>query len=249
MVRAHFALDLARPRARPGAVVLGLLVSGLILLAVAGWRTAHRVGVLEQVQGQLEVARTPAPSTRTPHGAPAAQRSQALRSEAATLRGVPDPRRLDQELARVASELHRPWLPLLAALEQQAMPRVRLQQISVDAGFSRLQLQVEARDLAAVLHYVKSFDAAAAPLGAARLLSHEWVAPAGAGSEGSAVGEGNPSSGAAAQTDRRHLVARISVPLTGTAPARPAHDASSEPAPALPPAGARRAVLAHEGGS
>ncbi|WP_457338009.1 hypothetical protein, partial [Rhizobacter sp. P5_C2] len=85
-------------------------------------------------------------------------------------------RRLQADAARVSADLHRPWLPLLDALEASASPRVNVQQLSVDGGFAKLQLQVDAPGLPELLQYVQSLDRAGAPLHGAQLLGHEWVA-------------------------------------------------------------------------
>ena len=58
------------------------------------------------------------------------------------------------------------------------MPRVELRQLSVDPGFTKLQLRVDAAALPDVLRYVAALDRAGAPLRDAQLLGHEWQAEA-----------------------------------------------------------------------
>jgi hypothetical protein len=69
---------------------------------------------------------------------------------------------------------------MLDALEASTVPRVELQQLSVDPAFTKLQLRVEAGALADVLRYVAALDQAGAPLHGAQLLGHEWQTAAGA---------------------------------------------------------------------
>ena len=89
-------------------------------------------------------------------------------------------RRVQADLAHLSGDLSRPWFPMLDALEARAVQKVNLQQLSVDAGFTKLQLRVDAPDLPEVLQYVHALDTAGAPLQGAQLLGHEWQTAAGA---------------------------------------------------------------------
>jgi hypothetical protein len=165
MATEHYAIDLAAPRrlrATPwGAALLlvGLLVSVWTGLTLHSQQT--RQAEAEATLARLEAA--------------LADRG-AARHAAATRVPTAMQQRAQAELSRLAGDLFRPWFPMLDALETSAVPKVSLQQLSVDAGFTKLQLRVDAADLPEVLQYVHALDTAGAPLQAAALLGHEWQA-------------------------------------------------------------------------
>lgn len=184
MSAPHFALDFARPR--PAAAVWGWLLllvgaigaswqGGRLLDALA--RRGEQAATLHRLQDAL------------------AQHQATARSRAPV---APDARAA-AELARLAAELHRPWWPLLDGVEQATRPPVQLMQLGVDAGFGRLQLQVQAPAVADVTRYVQALDGAAgrAPWRGAELAGHEWVG----GGDGALP---------------RVVVARIVLPLPGS---------------------------------
>ena len=184
MGRAHYNVDLATDgRSRPSRAGALLLAAGLALAGWAGWSAR-----------QVHAAQADELATLARLEAAVAARNETRR--AATLR-VPTAgeRRLQSDLAKVAGELARPWFPMLDRLEAHAVSQVVLQQLSVDTGFTRLQLRVDAADLPEVLQYVRRLDAAGAPLQGAQLVGHEW--------QGGVVAGGAP----------RRLQARIAVGL------------------------------------
>jgi hypothetical protein len=166
---AHYAIDLAAPRplrATPWGAAL--LAAGLLALVWTGLT----------LQGQ-RVGRADAEATLTRLEAALADRG-AARHAAATRVPTAAQQRAQAELSRLSGDLFRPWFPMLDALEASAVPKVNLQQLSVDAGFTKLQLRVDAADLPEVLQYVHALDTAGAPLQGAQLLGHEWQLAAGA---------------------------------------------------------------------
>lgn len=168
MARAHYAVDLARPRPRASRTGLALLALGCVAAAATGlaWQRDHAARQIdEETLARLEAA--------------IAGRSEASRATAARVPTAGE-RAVQGELARLSSDLFRPWFPMLDALEASAVPRVDLQQLSVDAGFTKLQLRVDAAALSDVLRYVAALDHAGAPLHDAQLLGHEWQTAAGA---------------------------------------------------------------------
>jgi hypothetical protein len=182
---AHFAVDLwSAPRLRGSRWGFLLLLAGLLLAAWTAmqWQQGQtRRDAEAEVVARLEAA--------------LAQRGAASRAASARVPSAAE-RRLQAELARLSADLFRPWFPLLDALASSSGPKVNLQQLGVDAAFTKLQLRVDAADLPEVLQYVQSLDRAGAPLQGAQLLGHEWVG-----------GAGQP----------RRLSARISAGLSGTA--------------------------------
>jgi hypothetical protein len=189
---SHFDLDLATPQPRPAAWGLAVLLVGALLAAFAAdrWLDAHvqrdeaRAALVRLQQAQQRQARVPA------------ARAAADRAAAADAR-------VRADLARIAADLHRPWWALLDAVERPLGPSVQVMQIGVDAGFTRLQLQVQARTLPDVLRLVQALDGAAPPLRGAQLVGHEWV-----GGESAVAGAAVP----------RQVVARLVVQL-GAGPA------------------------------
>jgi hypothetical protein len=185
MSSVHYAIDLSPARLRPTRWSLALLGLGVAAACWAGY--AMRRDSLAHDEDTQTLARL--------EGA-LAQRGAATRAE--VLRPLsPAERRLQADLARVASDLYRPWLALLDALEASAVPKVNLQQLSVDSVFSKLQIQADAPDLPELLAYVHALDVAGAPFVSAQLLGHEWQAA-----------NGGP----------RRLQARISVALVAGVP-------------------------------
>ena len=168
MAAAHYGIDLAPVRPRAGAWGRGLLALGVIAVLVAGLGLRERLverAAIEDTLVRLEGA--------------LASRGAADRAAAAKLPGAAE-RRLQADAARVSGDLHRPWPALFEALEASASPRVNVQQLGVDSGFAKLQLQVDAPGLPELLQYVQALDQAGAPLQGAQLLGHEWVANGGA---------------------------------------------------------------------
>jgi hypothetical protein len=165
----HYAIDLAAPR-RLRATPLGaaLLAAGLVALLGAGLKLQGQQA--QRADGEATLARLEA----------ALVDRGAARYAAATRVPTATQQRAQAELSRLAGDLFRPWFPMLDALEASAVPRVNLQQLSVDAGFTKLQLRVDATDLPEVLQYVHALDTAGAPLQGAQLLGHEWQTAAGA---------------------------------------------------------------------
>jgi hypothetical protein len=184
----HFALDLARSRPAPAGWAWPLLLVGALATA---WQGGRLLDALERRDDQASVL----------------QRLQAAlaREHASSRNAAPAAAdaRATAELARVAAELHRPWWPLLDGVEQATRPPLQLMQLGVDAGFGRLQLQVQAPTVADVTRYVQALDASAgrAPWRSAELAGHEWVG----GGDGAAGSAGLP----------RVVVARIVLPLSG----------------------------------
>jgi hypothetical protein len=91
--------------------------------------------------------------------------------------------RSDRLHAQALHSLHRPWMPLLETVERAGQAPVALRQWSVDARFTRLQLELESRALPEVFAYVSELQRLAqaeplGPLGAVQLLGHEWLGPA-----------------------------------------------------------------------
>jgi hypothetical protein len=169
MASAHYAIDLAAaPRLRATPWGVAGLAAGLAAVVWAGL-TLH---------GQ-QAQRADAEATLARLEAALADRG-AARHAAATRVPTATQQRAQAELSRLAGDLFRPWFPMLDALEASAQPKVSLQQLSVDAGFTRLQLRVDAPDLPEVLQYVHALDTAGAPLQGAVLLGHEWQTATGA---------------------------------------------------------------------
>lgn len=185
MAADHFAVDLwSAPRLRGSRWGIALLIAGLLLAAwtTMFWQQGHaRRAADADVIARLEAA--------------LAERGAASRAASARVPSAVE-RRLQAELARLSADLFRPWFPLLEVLESSSGPKVNLQQLGVDAAFTKLQLRVDAADLPEVLQYVQALDRAGAPLQGAQLLGHEWVGVAG---------------------QPRRLSARISAGLSGTA--------------------------------
>jgi len=168
MAREHYAVDLARPGQRAGRVGIVLLALGCLSVAVTAlaWQRDHAARQTDvETLARLEAA--------------IASRGAATRAAAARLPTAGE-KLLQADLARLSGDLFRPWFPMLDALEASAVPRVDLQQLSVDPAFTRLQLRVEATALSDVLRYVAALDHAGAPLHDAQLLGHEWQTAAGA---------------------------------------------------------------------
>lgn len=168
MAATHFAVDLAAsPRPRASLWGMALLVLALLATAWTGlhWQQhrARHVGDAETL-ARLQAA--------------LADRGAASRAASNRLPS-PAERRVQADLSRLSADLFRPWFPLLDALEASTVPKVSLQQLSVDAAFTRLQLRVDAADLPEVLQYVQALDHAGAPLQGAQLIGHEWVVVAG----------------------------------------------------------------------
>ena len=165
MATEHYAIDLATQR-RQRATLWGavLLAAGLI---ASVW-----TGLTLQSQ---QARRADAEATVTRLEAALADRG-AARHAAATRVPTAAQLRAQAELSRLAGDLSRPWFPMLDALEASAVLKVSLQQLSVDAGFTKLQLRVDAPDLPEVLQYVHALDTAGAPLQGAQLLGYEWQA-------------------------------------------------------------------------
>lgn len=169
MATAHYAIDLAAsPRLRATPWGAAILVLGLLALAGTGF----------SLQGQ-QAQRAEGEATLLRLEAALADRGAASHA-AATRVPTATQQRAQAELSRLAGDLFRPWFPMLDALEASAVPKVNLQQLSVDAGFTKLQLRVDAPDLPEVLQYVHALDTAGAPLQGAQLLGHEWQTVAGA---------------------------------------------------------------------
>jgi hypothetical protein len=169
MAREHYAIDLAAARRfwpRPWNLVLlaiGLAASVWTGLHVQSARVAQQAA--EQTLARLQAA--------------LAERGAATRAAISRAPSAGE-RRLQADVSRLASDLYRPWFPLFDALEASAVPKVHLQALAVDAGFSKLQLQVDAPDLPELLQYVHALDNAGPPLLGAQLLGHEWQAAGGA---------------------------------------------------------------------
>jgi len=165
----HYAIDMAAPR-RPRATPWGtvLLAAGLIAL---GW-TGLKLQVEQSQRADDEATLVRLEAALVDRGA--ASHAAATRVPTAA------ERRVQSDLARVSGDLFRPWFPMLDALEASAVQKVNLQQLSVDAGFTKLQLRVDAPDLTRVLQYVHALDTAGTPLQGAQLLGHEWQTAAGA---------------------------------------------------------------------
>jgi hypothetical protein len=164
--RLDFAQPAQAPRSRWLWVLLG--VAALSLLAAA-WEAAAQMQSLNQARSSLQdlqrrlQASAPAPT------ASLARTARADKTE-----------RLQGQALR---SLYWPWLPLLDTVERAAQAPVALRHWSVDARFSRLQIELESRGLPEVFAYVAELqrlaqDEPAGPLGAVQLLSHEWLGPA-----------------------------------------------------------------------
>lgn len=194
LARPHYSVDLGRTTARPGVVALLALALGAAALAWAGMQAAGAWARRDAADLRLQRVSTAIDRD---------QRQQRAVRAPARPADAAETLRLRRELQRVAADLHRPWLGLFEALEAQDATGVRLQQFSVDPRFAQLTLQVQARELGAVLRYVKTFDTAAEPLAPARLIAHEWVERQAGGDSGA------PATAPAA----RVLQARIQVPL------------------------------------
>ena len=169
MATEHYAVDLAAPR-RLRATPWGGALLALGLVAVVWTGLKLQAQQAQRAEGEATLVRLEA-----------ALADRGTASHAAAMR-VPTTtqQRAQAELSRLAGDLFRPWFPMLDALEASAVPRVNLQQLSVDAAFTKLQLRVDAPDLPEVLRYVHALDTAGAPLQGAQLLGHEWQAAAGA---------------------------------------------------------------------
>jgi len=159
MVREHFGIDLRSTRRGAGAWAVAWLLAGLLAVSLAVGAMVPLVRQFDELAEQVE--RLDLQQRR--------QRAGSLPERTAS----PAERRLRTEAERTAARLHRPWFELLDALEASAQPSVHLLQLSVDTEFSRLQLQVEARSLEAVLQYLRELEAAGPPLRAAQLVNHE----------------------------------------------------------------------------
>ena len=76
-------------------------------------------------------------------------------------------------MQRMVEDLRRPWFALFDALELSSDRAVHLVQLSVDGGFRRVQLQVEAPRMEDVMRFVGKLDEAEQPVARARLLAQE----------------------------------------------------------------------------
>ena len=153
-------VDFLRP---PGPSVLGkaLLVLGALVfaasLAVAQRAAAVRAERIEQ----------------------AARAERAL----ATARRVPRP--ADDEAAerrarQAWTELHRPWLPALRAVESAAVEPVYLLSLSMESATGRLRLDAEAPDFGQALAQLQALGASGA-LADVRLVGHDQATDAAGG--------------------------------------------------------------------
>ncbi|MEO8152746.1 MAG: hypothetical protein ABI605_06720 [Rhizobacter sp.] len=164
MSSEHYAINLAAQRPRASRWSWPLLALGI---ATACWCTHALL--------QARAAHEDATQTLQRLEAALAKRGAASSAAATRTPSVAE-RRLQADLARVSADLYRPWPALLDGLEASVVPKVVLQQLSVDSAFTKLQLQVDAPDLPELLQYVHALDTAGAPLLAAQLLGHEWQA-------------------------------------------------------------------------
>lgn len=158
MAPVHFGIDfMAAPRrtGRAGRVVLAVGVAAL--LGSAWLLSASWEGQREQVE---RLARLEAAQQRAAAVVPVRAAS-------------PTEQRLRVELDRIAAALHAPWFDLLEVLEASARPSVHVLQLSVEGGFSRAQLQVEAAQLDDVLQYLRGLSEAGWPIREAKLVNHE----------------------------------------------------------------------------
>ena len=168
MATEHYAVDLAAPR-RLRATPWGAALLALGLVAVLWTGLTLQGQQAQRAEGEATLVRLQ--SALADRGA--ASHAAATRVPTATQQ------RAQAELSRLAGDLFRPWFPMLDALEASAVPKVNLQQLSVDAGFTKLQLRVDAPGLREVLQYVHALDTAGAPLQGVQLLGHEWLVAAG----------------------------------------------------------------------
>jgi hypothetical protein len=157
-------IDFHRPQARTAWWAWALLAAALLSLAAAAdelWtqhrqgdeRAAERDRLASAVERRTAALRGPMPSAR-----PAGRDDKPQRKKLPW-----------------STDLHRPWLELLDALERCATPQVPLQQIAVDARFDGAQLQVQAASLPELFAYVTALQRAGAPIRAAQLAGHEWT--------------------------------------------------------------------------
>ncbi len=185
----HFNMDFSAARAPSGRAGLLILLAGAVLAAGAchRWldagdlRAAEQQSLLRLQQAQQRLAR------------PASTLAARTRTATADARAQAD-------LAGIAAALHRPWWPLLDAVELRVGPSTQVMQLGVEPSFKTAQLQVQARTLNDVLRLVQGLDGAAPQLRAAQLVGHEWV---GGGDTAAAV--------------PRQVVARIVLTLDGGA--------------------------------
>jgi hypothetical protein len=162
-----------------------------MLLVLAAWQAAAQLQVLAEAQQALRsiTVTSPALPAATP-----ASKSTPTRAASRSL----------HEQALVS--LHRPWLPLLDGLERSANMPVAWRQWSVDAGFQRLNLEVEARALPEVFAYVTELQRTAQdepllPVASVQLISHDWQTASAAAS--------------APPTVRARVAATLRVPAAG----------------------------------
>lgn len=192
----HFAIDFAQPRTRPHRATWLLLAVGLAALLASAFALHGAWAARDENAQQVDRLQTAV-----------ARRSTQARPVAPVAK--PAEQRLHADLARVAADLHRPWFELFDVLEAHSKPQLQLQQLTVDGGFARAQLQVEAKGLGEVLAYVRELERAGGPVRGAQLVSHEWLGAAGEGATAPAPAA-NPAGTPVAP---RRLQARIALAL------------------------------------
>lgn len=137
-------LDLVAPARRGGRTGSLLLLLAVVASGAVGWQHRALHDELLQLEAQAGPGRSPAP-------APSAMPVSAPRARQAVLEV--------QQAAQVAGRLNVPWETLFTALETAATPDVALLAIESEAGRRSVRLSGEARQLGALLAYVRSLRA------------------------------------------------------------------------------------------
>lgn len=134
-------LDLVAPVRRGGRAGSLLLLLAVIAAGAVGWQHRALHDELLELEARAAPVRSQAP-------APSATAVSAPRARQAVLEV--------QQAAQVAGRLNVPWDALFAALETAATPDVALLAIESEAGRRSVRLSGEARQLGALLAYVRS---------------------------------------------------------------------------------------------
>lgn len=165
-------LDFAQPQRSPRSPWTGALaVVAAVSLAVACWDAVVQWQALRSAQQAHAVLQAAVAPSKVSKGSATAPRSGKAGTDAG---------RAERWQAQALHSLHLPWLPLLDAVERAGQAPVALRQLSVDARFSRLQLQIESRALPEVFAYMSELQRVAqseanGPLASVQLLGHEWL--------------------------------------------------------------------------
>ncbi len=140
-VKIH--LDYAHSKDAPPLWMWALLISSLLLASATGWQyfRLEAEGAALQLRLQDHMTVRHAPNMEAQSKEDQAALTEQLRQTNAVL-----------------SELGRPWPALFTLLEEKAGAQIALLALRPDAAKGRVRIAGEARDLIALLHYVRSLS-------------------------------------------------------------------------------------------